>query len=85
LIFAYARDHSYFDGVNSVDYELLRAIKLITNPFEVRDRTFGDWEEAILKAYSVWRPMVANNGGTFIGDAKERRVAYEPDTTLAES
>lgn len=85
LIFAHARDHSFFDGVASVDYELLRAIKLITNPFEVRDRTFGDWEEAILKAYSVWRPMVVNNGGILAGEAEHRTVAYEafPSTPKA--
>jgi hypothetical protein len=84
LIFAHARDHSFFDGVTSVDYELLRAIKLITNPFEVRDRTYGDWEEAILKTYSVWRPMVENNGGIFIGDAENRSVRFEALGTSAD-
>jgi hypothetical protein len=78
LVFAHAKDHSFFHEVGTVDYELLRAIKLITNPFEVRDRTFGDWEESILKAYSVWRSMVENNGGVFVGDSERRTVTYEP-------
>jgi NTP pyrophosphatase (non-canonical NTP hydrolase) len=76
LVFGYAKDYSFFEGADSVDYELLRAIKLMTRPFEVRDRTDRDWKEAILAGYSVWRQMVANQGGVFCGDSATRSVRY---------
>jgi NTP pyrophosphatase (non-canonical NTP hydrolase) len=82
LVFAHAKDHSFFEGATSVDYELLRAVKLVTSPFEVRDRTFRDWEEAILKAYAIWRPMAQNNGGVFIGEAHRRSVEYGPPSSI---
>lgn len=78
LVFNHARDYSYFDGAETVDYELLRAIKLTTRSFEVRDKSYRDWEEAILAAYRVWRKMAENNGGVLVGDADRRTVAYEP-------
>lgn len=78
LAFAYAKDYSYFEGADSINYELLRAIKWMTRPFEVRDKGLRDWEEAILRGFSVWRMMTANHGGTFVGDAVSRTVRYEP-------
>jgi len=77
LAFGYARDYSLFKGATSVEYELLRAIKLTTRSFEVRDKSYRDWEEAILAAFGVWRQMIENNGGVFVGDASRRLVAYE--------
>lgn len=77
LAFGYARDFSLFKGAKSVEYELLRAIKLTTRSFEVRDKSYREWEEAILAAFNVWRQMIENNGGMFIGDASCRSVAYE--------
>ncbi len=78
VIFGYARDHSFFDGVTSVDFELLRTIKVMTRPFEVRDRTYRDWEAMILSGYAVWRQMVHHRGGVFVGDATAHSVRYEP-------
>lgn len=77
LVFGYARDYSYFDGVESIDFELLRTIKTMTRPFEVRDRTYREWESAILAGFSVWRQMVKHKGGVFVGDADASSVKYE--------
>lgn len=77
LIFGTAKDYSFFDGLETVDFELLRAIKTMTRPFEVRDRTYRDWERAILTGYAVWRQMVKSRGGVFVGDGNKRSVNYE--------
>jgi NTP pyrophosphatase (non-canonical NTP hydrolase) len=77
-VFGVARDYSFFEGANSVDFSLLRTIRLLTHAFEVRDRSLRDWEEAILAGYRVWREMVAKKGGTFFGDAATRTVEYRP-------
>ncbi len=70
LVFGYAKDYSFFEGATSVDYDLLRAIRLMTRSFEVRDRSLRDWEQTILRGYDAWRAMVASNGGVLVGDRR---------------
>lgn len=77
IIFGYAKDFSYFKDSNTVEFSLLRMIKQMTAPFEVRDRGLRHWEVAILKGYEVWREMVANKGGVLVGNANDGTVRYE--------
>ena len=77
-VFGFAKDYSFFDGIESVDFGLLRTIRLLTHAFEVRDKSLRDWEEAILAGYRVSRTMVANKGGIFFGDAATRTIDYRP-------
>jgi NTP pyrophosphatase (non-canonical NTP hydrolase) len=77
-VFGIAKDYSFFDGAESVEFGLLRTIRLLTHAFEVRDKSLRDWEEAILAGYRVWRAMVANKGGLFFGDATTRTIEYRP-------
>lgn len=77
VIFGYAKDFSFFQGSDTVEFGLLRMIKQMTAPFEVRDKALRLWEISILEGYKVWRQMVANKGGVFIGDANARSVRYE--------
>lgn len=77
VIFGYAKDFSFFQGSDTVEFGLLRMIKQMTAPFEVRDKALRQWEIAILEGYKVWNEMVANKGGVFIGDVKSRFVRYE--------
>ncbi len=77
VVFGYAKDFSFFQGSDTVEFGLLRTIKQMTAPFEVRDKSLREWEIAILQGYSVWRSMVANKGGVFIGAARTRSVRYE--------
>jgi NTP pyrophosphatase (non-canonical NTP hydrolase) len=78
VVFGYAKDFSFFQGSDTVEFALLRMIKQMTAPFEVRDKALRQWEISILEGYSVWREMVANKGGVFIGDAIARTVRYQP-------
>lgn len=78
LVFGYARDYSFFDGVHSVDFNILRTIRTMARPFEVRDSSYRDWERTILSGYHVWRQMIVNHGGIFVGDASTTQVSYEP-------
>jgi MazG C-terminal domain len=78
VVFGYAKDFSFFKGSDTVEFELLRMIKQMTAPFEVRDKALRQWEIAILKGYAVWREMVANKGGIFIGEAKTSVIRYQP-------
>jgi NTP pyrophosphatase (non-canonical NTP hydrolase) len=77
VVFGYAKDFSFFKGSDTVEFALLRMIKQMTAPFEVRDKGLRQWEIAILEGYKIWREMVANKGGIFLGDAKAHTVRYQ--------
>jgi NTP pyrophosphatase (non-canonical NTP hydrolase) len=76
LVFGYARGHQFLRGITAVDYSLLRTIQSMTAHLEVRSRTTGDWEEAILQGFSVWRAVVQTSGGRLRIDLDERKIEY---------
>jgi NTP pyrophosphatase (non-canonical NTP hydrolase) len=76
LVFNYARDHNWLDGVSTVDYELLRTIKGMTSHLEVSIRTTGEWQAAILQGYEIFRIVSANGGGRIAVDLDNRRMTY---------
>ncbi len=76
LVFAYATDHKSLQGVKSVDYDLLKAIRIMTAKLEVAVCTTGEWERAILLGYKVWQEVEQNQGGKVELDLDRRRIAY---------
>jgi hypothetical protein len=78
VVFGHARDYCLFAQSTAVDYALLRTIKGMTQPFEIRSRSLADWQGTILKSFSVWREMIAHKGGTFIGNARTGELTFEP-------
>ncbi|MEX0803602.1 MAG: MazG nucleotide pyrophosphohydrolase domain-containing protein [Candidatus Binatia bacterium] len=79
--FGVARDYSFFDGAQTVDYGILRTIQIMTRSLEVRDKTLRDWENVILQTYAVWRMLVKYRGGMVIGDANSRTLRYDCKST----
>lgn len=79
LVFAYARGHSFLEGVIAIDYELLRTLRTMTSHLEVRQRSLHQWQQAILEGYRVWRLIRDNAGGTLIGDLRTQVITYEPN------
>jgi hypothetical protein len=76
LVFAYAGDHNALDGVRSVDYDLLKAIRIMTARFEVSVCTTGEWERAILMGYETWKQVEHNQGGKVELDLDKRTIKY---------
>lgn len=76
LVFEYARDHNWLEGVTDLDYQLLRTIKGITLLFEVRERSMGEWQRAILIGFEVWRQVLANSGGRILVDLDAKELKY---------
>lgn len=76
LVFAYACEHNALDGVKSVDYELLKAIRIMTARFEVGVCTSGEWERAIIMGYEVWRQVEKNQGGKVELDLDRCMIRY---------
>ena len=76
LVFDYARQHDFLEGVTELDYSLLRAVKGMTSHLEVSVCTIGDWQRAILQAYDAWRRVVAAGGGRVLADLDGRRLSF---------
>jgi NTP pyrophosphatase (non-canonical NTP hydrolase) len=76
LAFDYARRHRMLEGVAVLDFQLLRTIKDMTSHLEVRQRTTGEWEQAILQGFEVWRAVFSARGGRIAIDLDARRIAY---------
>lgn len=75
FVFAYASDHGAMN-VRSVDYDLLKSIRVATAKFEVGVCTTGEWERAILLGYEVWRQVEENQGGKVRVDLDARSIEY---------
>lgn len=84
LAFDYARRHRFLDGVAALDFQLLRTIKDMTFHLEVRQCTTGEWEQAILQGFKVWRAVLAARGGRVTVDLDARSVSFlGPSTSQA--
>ena len=76
LVFAYACDHKSLEGVKSLDYDLLKAIRIMVSSFEVAVCTTGEWERTILMGYEVWKQVQENQGGRVELDLDARTIRY---------
>lgn len=76
MAFNYARDHDWLAGVSTIDYSLLRTIMGMTSHLEVKVRSAGEWETAILQSYEAFRAVLANGGGRIAADLDARLITY---------
>lgn len=76
LAFDYARRHRLLEGVAALDFQLLRTIKDMTSHLEVWQCTTGEWEQAILQGFDVWRAVLAARGGLIAVDLDARRITF---------
>ena len=76
LEFEYARRHHFLEGVGALDYRLLRTIKDMTSHLEVCQCTTGEWEQAILQGFDVWRAVLAARGGRIAVDLDARSISF---------
>ena len=76
-VFTRAKVVDYYDGIDSVDYDLLKTIQGFVKGFEVARVPLWQWEEAILNGYRVFRKLREHKGGLVILDLVERKLLYE--------
>ena len=77
LVFSYAEARDFLRNVELVDYDLLRSLKTMTSHLEVRERTVGQWEDAILQGFEVWRAVREIGGGRVTLDLDEASIKLE--------
>jgi hypothetical protein len=78
LIFTYATEHSLLNGVETIDWGILRTCQTMAGGLEVRTRALFDWERAILSAFAAWREALRNGGVRVVGDLGSRTFTFEP-------
>lgn len=77
LVFGYASQHAFLEGLEHVDYGVLRTIKELTNHLEVSECSEHQWQSAILQGFSVWRKLHAHRRGIVVGSLDSRKVSFE--------
>lgn len=82
FLFEHARNHRWFADVTSLDFDILKTIRIMTAGLEVRQRALWEVEQAVLQGFAVWREVRDANGGRVIGDVYRRTLTFEPLTDL---
>ena len=77
-IFSRAKQLNFFDGQNSVSFDLLKVVQQFVRGYEVENCPLKLWEQAILEGYKVFRQVLDNNGGIVVGDRESRTITYKP-------
>lgn len=76
LVFDYARQHNFLDGIIDIDEELLRTIRGMSRHLEVATQPDTLWRRAILQGFSAWREIVKNGGGKIRVDLDTQSLTY---------
>lgn len=76
FVYNHAKNHDLYEGIEVLDYELLKTIKGLVAGLEVKICTLTEWQKAILDGYKVFRSLVENNGGDVDLDLINREIKY---------
>ena len=77
-IFSCAKHLNFFEGQDSVSFDLLKTVQQFVQGYEVEKCPLKLWERAILEGYKVFRLVRENNGGIVVGDRATRTINYKP-------
>ena len=75
--YVYAAEHEFLEGIEEVDWQLLRHIKKMTRQLEVKDRSTWEWKEVLLRGFAVWRELREKKGGTVLGHLTEGTLEFK--------
>ena len=76
-VFSRAKEMRYYDGVDRVDYELLKTVTELVRGYEVDEVPLWQWEAMILNGYRVFRELRKYRGGKVSLDLLNRHLGYE--------
>lgn len=78
IVFSRAKRLNFFDGIDHVDFDLLKTVREFVEGFEVATIPLWQWEAAILDGYRVFRALRDSGGGRVTLDLVERRLTHTP-------
>lgn len=76
IVFSRAKRLGFFDGIDHVDYDLLKTVGEFIEGYEVERVPLWQWEAAILDGYKLYRQLRNNRGGYVILDLPRRELRY---------
>ncbi len=76
-IFACAKELNFFEGQDSISFDILKTIGNFVRGYEVERCPLKLWEYAILQGYTVFRLLCENSGGVVVGNRESRTISYE--------
>ena len=77
FIFNHAQRLALFDGIDAIDYGLLKSVRSFVSGYEAERCPLWLWEEAILEGYRIFRQVRQHRGGRVAVDLVERSIRYE--------
>lgn len=78
-IFSRAKRQNFFEGVDRIPYDILKTVQQFVAGYEVERVPLYLWDVAIRKGYSVFRQVLKANGGTVIGNRRNRTLEVRLD------
>lgn len=76
-IFNHAQRLALFEGIETLDYGLLKSVKRFVSGYEAENCPLWLWEDAILNGYKVFREMRSHRGGTVSIDLDKRKIWFD--------
>ena len=76
-IFNHAKRLALFEGIETLDYGLLKSVRRFVSGYEVESCPLWLWEEAILKGYEIFRQVCVHRGGSVGIDLNERKIWFD--------
>lgn len=75
-VFAQAKHIGFFEGRDSVSFDLLKTVQKFVAGYEVERCPLKLWEWAILQGYRAFLQLRKNEGGILIGNRRARTLTY---------
>ena len=76
-IFNHAQQLALFDGIDALDYGLLKSVRSFVVGYEAERCPLWLWEEAILAGYRIFRQVQRHRGGRVGINLAERSIWFE--------
>lgn len=74
LVYEHAKDHNFYEGIQTIDYDILKTIKGMVRNFEVKNISSSLWEKALIDGYDIYRRLRNSNGGKVYLNLNDRTI-----------
>lgn len=86
FIFGRASERHFFEGLDRLDYDLLKLVSDFVRGFEAEACSLWQWERAILDGFKIFRALKSSRKGYVKADLLAHTLTFEPsDERLATS
>ena len=76
FIFSHGLERELFNGIEHVDYDLLKSIQDLVKGYEVERCALWQWEKAILDGFKIFRALKKYRKGFIVTDMEEHTIEF---------